>query len=221
MSVRRDTRTWYLERTADEVVSPSLLGFATSRAGRSVLDVGSGPGGYARRLSATGRCVFALDNAESYLAQARSDDVSAVRAFADALPFADSTVDTVILFEVLEHLAAPREALVEGARVARHNILITVPDNSRQPDLAALGLSFEHMLDDDHKNFFTRESLWQLAQNAGLEAAITPGDFVDTNMIRLALGQRAARLAGLLVRMRIYRPRLSLRLFAEISLDGQ
>ena len=51
-------------------------------------------------------------------------------ADAKALPFEDDSFDTVLLCEVLEHLALPDEvlqALREAQRVARKHILITVP----------------------------------------------------------------------------------------------
>ncbi|MES0873765.1 class I SAM-dependent methyltransferase [Sinimarinibacterium thermocellulolyticum] len=51
--------------------------------------------------------------------------------FADAarLPFASSSVDVVTLFEVVEHLRFPREALSEAGRVLRPGgcLLLTIP----------------------------------------------------------------------------------------------
>lgn len=52
-----------------------------------------------------------------------------VFANADALPLADQSVDTVLLVEVAEHLAAPGTALAEIARVLRPGgrLLMSVP----------------------------------------------------------------------------------------------
>jgi SAM-dependent methyltransferase len=50
-----------------------------------------------------------------------------------ALPFQDSSFDTVVCFEVLEHMPFDQSllAMKEIARVARRHIIISVPDASR------------------------------------------------------------------------------------------
>ena len=52
-----------------------------------------------------------------------------VFADAGALPFADSSFDTVMLLDVLEHVAEPEKALAEACRVTRSDgqLLLTIP----------------------------------------------------------------------------------------------
>jgi SAM-dependent methyltransferase len=50
-------------------------------------------------------------------------------AFADALPFPDESVDSIMLTEVLEHVREPSEALAEARRVLKPGgqLYVTVP----------------------------------------------------------------------------------------------
>ena len=60
-------------------------------------------------------------------------------ADATSLPFLERSFDTVMLPEVLEHLAFPDEverAIAEAKRVASHRILITVPDGDKATEEA-------------------------------------------------------------------------------------
>lgn len=57
----------------------------------------------------------------------RDRGLSGVFASATALPFPDSSVDLVLAIEVLEHLDDPAAALAEIARVARADVVLSVP----------------------------------------------------------------------------------------------
>lgn len=83
--------------------------------------------------------------------------------FADAagLPFADGSFDTVLLFEVLEHLAQPERSLAEIQRVLRPGgvLLASVP--------------FLYPIHDAPHDFqrYTRHGLAHAVDEAGLELA--------------------------------------------------
>lgn len=101
-------------------------------AGRSLLDVGAGPGSitveFADRL-APGR-VVGLDAASAVVARAAAEHVRDNLEFSVgdvyALPFADDAFDIVHAHQVLQHLADPIAALREMHRVARPGGIVAV-----------------------------------------------------------------------------------------------
>jgi len=108
-----------------EVRRASVLCAMVPEETQSVLEVGCGSGVIINRIA---------------VADTMGVDISAValrdvtgpslQCSADALPFEDGRYDLVIASEVLEHLPAGvyESALSEIARVAAHNILISVPN---------------------------------------------------------------------------------------------
>lgn len=215
---RRHTGNWYAGQ-GDEVVSPTLLGFAHDRGGERVLDLGSGPGAYSRRLAALGHRVVAVDTRFAYARRA-AGAVPAVQADGWRLPFPAGAVDTVLLFEVLEHVPDPATVVAEAARVAGRNVLVTVPNCAGHDRLRREAVTFEHMLDDDHRHFFTPASLRRLLEGHARSVDVDEGDFVDVNLARLVGGRPAAYAVEALRRLRLYRPKHSSRLFAELSTGG-
>jgi SAM-dependent methyltransferase len=57
----------------------------------------------------------------------RARGLPGVFASADRLPFPDASVDLVLAIEVLEHVDDPTAALTEIARVARGDVVLSVP----------------------------------------------------------------------------------------------
>lgn len=108
--------------------------------GRSVLDIGCGPGtitiDLARRV-APGR-VVGIDSVEAIVDQARADipdDVPNLTFDVDdvyALNFDDGTFDIVHAHQVLQHLTDPIAALREMGRVCRSGGIIAVRDADYQ-----------------------------------------------------------------------------------------
>jgi len=85
-----------------------------------VLDIGTGEGQIARLAARDGApVVVGIDPtiAQLRLAHERGGGVGYARANADALPFADSTFDAVVVCLVFEHIADHRPAIAEIARV--------------------------------------------------------------------------------------------------------
>lgn len=102
--------------------------------GQSVLEVGSCFGFFALRAAKAGFEVSACDissGAVNLLNRAAGRvrlPVEARKADALALPYADSSVDTVTLIHLLEHLPDRVEkAIGEAMRVARRQVVIAVP----------------------------------------------------------------------------------------------
>src|SRR6185436_278680 len=76
-----------------------------------------------------------------------------------SLPFPDRSFDTVILLEVIEHLPEIERILKEAFRVARRNVLITVPNSESLELLQQNDVTYGHMLSSDHVHFFDPRSL--------------------------------------------------------------
>lgn len=101
----------------------------TSSAGRTVLDVGGGPGYFAKAFADSGFHYIGVepDPAEMHAGPATSDDTTAyVRASGTALPFADASVDICLSSNVAEHVARPWRLGSEMLRVTRPGGLVVL-----------------------------------------------------------------------------------------------
>jgi 2-polyprenyl-3-methyl-5-hydroxy-6-metoxy-1,4-benzoquinol methylase len=154
----RDTRTWYRDADPMDQVDRALVDFVVEHAGRTVLDLGCGLGGYSRALAERGLEVRALDVVPEYVERARSLGIDAESYDGERIPLDDGSVETVILLEVVEHLEDPAALLREARRVARGNVLVTTPNCTQ--DFGEVPVEFSHMLDVDHRQFFTEASSW-------------------------------------------------------------
>lgn len=100
-----------------------------SAAGRSLLDVGGGPGYFASAFTDRGLRYLGVepDPAEMHAAPcARSGTGTFVRASGMALPFADDSVDIALSSNVAEHVAAPWRLGDELMRVTRPGGLVVL-----------------------------------------------------------------------------------------------
>ena len=181
----RDTRTWYLNADPMAQVDAALVDFVREHAGRSVLDLGCGLGGYRRALAEQGFETKALDVAADYVERARSIGVDAERYDGERIPLGDRSVDTVILLEVIEHLDDPARLLREARRVARRNVLVTTPNCTQ--DFGDVPVEFSHMLDVDHRQFFTEASLTALLDEVFGSSVVEQVAPVDRHLAGLVL----------------------------------
>jgi SAM-dependent methyltransferase len=211
---RNANEDYYLERDYQSIVGPQIIDFLRPRLGRRVLDLGCGTGGYTHRLRALGFDVAAVDRNPKYIEIARSRGVNATVADGESLPFADESFDTVFCVEVLEHI--PAEAipgfLAEAHRVAKTNLLVTVPDCTQFPQLAGLDLMYAHFLTVDHVQFFTVQSLASLLRQFFPDVAVKEGDPLFPHRL---LPPVVRKPISLLYRIGLLRPTLFSRLYAE------
>jgi SAM-dependent methyltransferase len=143
----------------------------------SVLDVGGGPGVYAKRLTELGYRVHLVDVAPRHIELARElENVTAELGDARRLPVADSNFDAGLLLGPLYHLTDRHDrlrALREIARLIRPGGIVAVAAISRFASLfdgLARGFLFEpefqaivdrdlqdgqHRNDQNHPNWFT------------------------------------------------------------------
>ena len=74
----------------------------------------------------------------------------------------DGEFENAICVEVLEHIANPDRFLSEISRAIRDRALFSVPNIEVIPYFSAWQVVPWHLLEADHKNFFTRASLREL-----------------------------------------------------------
>jgi len=102
----------------------------SSVTGRSVLDVGGGPGYFASAFGALGLSYIGVEPSSSELHAAPTVDLPSsgtfVRASGMALPFADACVDICLSSNVAEHVPRPWDLGAEMLRVTRPGGLVVL-----------------------------------------------------------------------------------------------
>jgi SAM-dependent methyltransferase len=132
----------------------------------SVVDVGCGAGAYGPRLIAAGHNWLGLETNPDCCAILERRQLPCRRVDLESrrLPGPDREWDCAICLEVLEHIAEPEFFLREIRRVTRGRALFSVPNIEVLPYLHGWGVVPWHLLEADHKNFFTRASLRRLLE---------------------------------------------------------
>jgi ubiquinone/menaquinone biosynthesis C-methylase UbiE len=92
------------------------------------------------------------------------------------LPFPDRSFDTVLVFEVIEHVTNLEKILKEAFRVARKNVLITVPNSENIDQMKVNDVTYAHMLSSDHLHFFSPQSLETLLRRFSKRVSIERAD---------------------------------------------
>jgi ubiquinone/menaquinone biosynthesis C-methylase UbiE len=132
-----------------------------------------------------------------------------------SLPFNDRSFDTVLILEVIEHVANIEGVLGEAFRVARKNVLITVPNSENIELMKANDVTYAHMLSSDHMHFFNPDSLEGLLRRYSKDISIERADpiypfwFVGRSLPFYGL--------KLLFRLGLLKPRFFSRLYAVAS----
>jgi SAM-dependent methyltransferase len=180
-----------------------LRALSGERLGR-VLDLGSGDGTFAARMSAQGGEVTGIEPSPAALARARAAHpaLEFVAPAADGrLPFDDGSFDVVTCVNVLQHVADTQSLLSEARRVLAPGglLAVAVPFHGRLRNvLIALG-SFERHHDPlaPELRFYTVRSLQILLGEFGFDS-VDVGAHGGLPLLRetlIALGRRA-RISG-------------------------
>ncbi len=101
--------------------------------GSSVFDVGCGYGDFLKLINPNHQIGGTEVNKErvDYCNQVLGQNAIRLANLDERLDLEDSSFDTVVCSEVLEHLEDPEKALKELVRVARKRVIITVPFNEK------------------------------------------------------------------------------------------
>jgi ubiquinone/menaquinone biosynthesis C-methylase UbiE len=165
-----------------DLVSEEILEFVLANVGSSVLDIGCGLGPYVERIEAAGKRCVGIDNDATVVDRAKSLGRDVRLRSAYDLQFPDSSFDSVLMVETLEHLEYYEAALKESARVARQSIVITVPDISVLPQMSKKFLAPWHILEGTHVNFFTPEILRSAIERVARSCDLTKlGPFFEVD----------------------------------------
>lgn len=120
-------RAFLVEQTEPEVFygtlardSREMLAEITDLFGARVLDVGAGPAEFAHEFRAAGATYVPIDH-DATVPSVRDGGVV---ASAEALPFADASVDVVFSSNLWEHVREPEKAADEMVRVVRPGGLV-------------------------------------------------------------------------------------------------
>ena len=188
--------------------------FARRHAGPSVLDIGCGFGAYSGALIKDGLICVGCDINFEYLRKASRLGVPVVNVDS-AFPFGDRSFDSVLIFEVLEHVIDVDRILSEAFRIARKNVLITVPNTEDIEQLKANDVTYGHMLSSDHLWFFDREALQTLLQRYSSDVSIERSDPIYPFWFL----ERSTAFYGLrlLFRVGLLKPRFFSRLYVVAS----
>ena len=214
-------------RTRDDVYQPGLpakpgehygafVRFAAKHAGHRILDLGCGYGAYSLALMKEGRSCVGCDVNLHYLKTARVVR-ACLRLLPKALlPFPDKCFDTVLLFEVIEHVPPIEAILKEAFRVARRNVLVTVPNAEDLELLKGNDVTYAHMLSSDHVHFFDPRTFADLLRSFGGDVQVERGDPIYPFwFLSRSGGYYALRV---LYRAGLIKPRFFSRLYAVASL---
>ena len=127
----------------------------------SVVDVGCGAGAYGPALIEAGHQWTGLEiNPHCLeLLKQRGLPFRKVESKTERFPSADQEFDEAICIEVLEHIEQPELFLKEISRIVQRRALFSVPNIEVIPYLKDWEVVPWHLLEGDHKNFFTRASL--------------------------------------------------------------
>jgi SAM-dependent methyltransferase len=127
-----------------------------------VLDIGCGLGWYGKELRKDGYDWCGAEVKTSDCAELERERLPHVHVNGSSLPFTDGAFDAAMCIEVLEHTENPRAFLAEARRVAPRRLIISVPNIEMIPYLQDYQAVPWHLLEGDHKNFFTRWNLGSL-----------------------------------------------------------
>jgi SAM-dependent methyltransferase len=142
---------------------------------RRVVNIGAGTGSY----EPTDRRVVAVEPSPTMIAQRSPGSAPVLRAVAERLPFRDAAFDAALAIFTVHHWRDTRLGLVELARVARRQVILSYDAIVEQgfwlvddyfPEIAAL---------DDDNRAYTSQAIARVLDVQRVEPVLVPTDCVD------------------------------------------
>lgn len=130
--------------------------------GNRILDVGCGSGAYAKHLSNNGLIVFAIDIEDRI---SNKGGINFINTKVPPIPTKDNVCDTLILFDVLEHVDEEK-IMKEVKRVTCQRLILSVPSDNNG-FLPLYGLSHLHNVDKGHLREYNPDSIRTLMKSFG------------------------------------------------------
>ena len=127
----------------------------------SVLDIGCGIGAWCAPLTSYGVEWTGCETRADFVQHMLAAGLRAV-CVDGRLPFDDGMFEQTISIEVLEHVPDHEAFLSEVSRVSKKGGLFSVPNFAAIPVTSSVYALPWHMLESDHRNFFTVRSLQTL-----------------------------------------------------------
>lgn len=146
----------------DGLLSPYKTQIIKRFSGKTVLDVGCNTGRVVDFCVQIGKNAFGIETNFALLVNSPiSSTGRLIQSSAEALPFPANAFDTVVLWNVLEHVEDEWRAIEEALRVCRLNIIMVVP---KEDDLstALSAVTYRHYVDLSHKRYYTKATLQTL-----------------------------------------------------------
>lgn len=213
----RDTKEFYEDQQVR--VAPGQMAFIKEHAGNAILDVAAATGDYVAALIKDGFKAEGVDINANYVKIAQKNGLPVSVGDGSKLKFKDNSFDTVIMFELMEHIEDQKTRLKimkEAKRVARKNVLITTPNSNHLQLLKECGLTYEHMMELDHKVFWTDELIKKETDKVFPENTIINAEEIDDRLFNqlFTLEQRTWMRRGIkLGRAGAYEPKLFFRYY--------
>jgi len=151
----------------DGALDPWKLGQILPACHRTVLDIGCNTGNLVATLNQQGRHAEGIDIDEAHIALARQHHPQCTfHAGADLTRFADGQFESVVAWNVLEHIEDHVTALREMTRIASKNVILSIPkeDDLSLPDSR---VTYRPYVDLTHFHYYRRDSILKMVHDLG------------------------------------------------------